>query len=170
MNMENRFLILNSDYSPISISTMAKAVGLFFLGKVEMVGDDFVEIKTIKGIYKITSVLRLKEYKYAKSKRFGCSHKNIFLRDGYKCCYCLSTRNLTIDHIIPKSEGGKNTWENLVSCCHKCNARKGNKMLYETNMILRIKPYKPNVADIIRASFFYKEKWEYFLAPFVTKI
>ena len=67
----------------------------------------------------------------------------IYKRDGYSCQYCGSTRDLTIDHVIPRSKGGEDTWENLVACCDKCNAAKGNKYLHETNMKLRSKPKAP---------------------------
>ena len=67
----------------------------------------------------------------------------IYKRDGHSCQYCGSTRNLTIDHVIPRSRGGQDTWENLVSCCDKCNVSKGDKYLRETNMKLRSKPKAP---------------------------
>ena len=71
------------------------------------------------------------------------SRAMIYKRDGHKCQYCGSTRNLTIDHIFPTSKGGDNSWENLVVACMPCNTRKGDKLLEETNLILETTPKKP---------------------------
>ncbi len=66
-------------------------------------------------------------------------------RDGHACVYCGSKKNLTIDHIIPKSKGGDNTWKNLVTCCSPCNLKKGDKSLEEIGMKLIKKPTEPNI-------------------------
>ncbi len=67
----------------------------------------------------------------------------IYKRDGHKCQYCGSTKELTIDHIIPRSRGGEDTWENLVVACMPCNSRKSDKLLEETNLTLQTIPRKP---------------------------
>ena len=67
--------------------------------------------------------------------------------------YCGQKKNLTIDHIIPKSRGGQNTWENLVTCCSPCNRLKSNRTPEEAKMVLRVKPYEPNIfSDIVNTS------------------
>jgi 5-methylcytosine-specific restriction endonuclease McrA len=73
------------------------------------------------------------------------SRKNIIRRDNYRCQYCgKKTSTLTIDHVIPKSRGGTDTWDNLVAACVKCNNKKGNRTPSEANMPLLKKPRKPN--------------------------
>ena len=67
----------------------------------------------------------------------------IYKRDGHKCQYCGATKSLTIDHVIPKSKGGDDSWENLVVACHSCNTKKSNKMLEETGMKLMSVPKAP---------------------------
>ena len=68
----------------------------------------------------------------------------------FKCVYCNSKNELTIDHVIPKSRGGKNTWENLVTCCKKCNAKKDNKTPKEAGMKLKVKLYRPTYQQFIK--------------------
>ena len=70
-------------------------------------------------------------------------------RDGYKCGYCSSTRNLTIDHIIPRSKGGENTWQNLVTCCSRCNSLKDNKKAEEVGLNLKVVPYEPTIFSAV---------------------
>jgi 5-methylcytosine-specific restriction endonuclease McrA len=71
--------------------------------------------------------------------------KEIFRRDEYTCQYCgIETRNLTMDHVIPRHRGGSHSWENLVSACHACNIRKGGKTLAETKMRLLREPFEPH--------------------------
>ena len=66
-------------------------------------------------------------------------------RDGYTCVYCGSKKNLTIDHILPKSKGGGNTWSNLVTCCSPCNLKKGDKLLHESGLRIITPPSEPNI-------------------------
>ena len=73
---------------------------------------------------------------------------NLWMRDGGKCVYCdidLSTHNMTADHVIPKSKGGKKSWDNLVCSCKKCNGKKGDKTPVQANMPLKKKPYAPTL-------------------------
>ncbi len=74
--------------------------------------------------YKKPSIIRLVYNVNVPFRKVILSKDNVFKRDGYKCAYCSSEKNLTIDHILPKSKGGKNTWENLITACGKCNLKK----------------------------------------------
>ncbi|UCD33811.1 MAG: HNH endonuclease [Desulfobacterales bacterium] len=83
--------------------------------------------------------------------RVPFSKKNVLVRDGFKCAYCANERRrLTIDHIIPKSRGGKTTFENCVSSCKPCNNRKGNKTPTEVRMYLKVKAYQPTISEFLR--------------------
>ncbi len=80
------------------------------------------------------------------------SKKNVFLRDKGKCQYCLSKLTLamaTIDHIVPKSRGGQNAWENVVLACGKCNQKKGPRLPREARMTLHTKPSPPAIGELI---------------------
>jgi 5-methylcytosine-specific restriction endonuclease McrA len=88
-------------------------------------------------------VIRLLEYRRIPHQTRALSRKNILLRDRNTCQYCgvvLSSAELTLDHVVPRSRGGNSTWENLVACCHPCNRKKGNQLLGETNMKLLREP------------------------------
>jgi 5-methylcytosine-specific restriction endonuclease McrA len=69
----------------------------------------------------------------------------VYKRDNHECVYCGSKKQLTLDHVVPKSRGGKNTWSNLVTCCFTCNLKKGNKTPDEAKMVMRTQPYTPNI-------------------------
>jgi len=91
------------------------------------------------------SVIKLSNYIKIPFKSIELSRKNILRRDDHRCQYCgKKTTDLTIDHIIPKSRGGGDTWENLVTACVRCNNRKGNRTPEEAEMKLLSKPRKPN--------------------------
>lgn len=91
------------------------------------------------------SIIRLENYVRVHYKRVMLSRKNILRRDNHKCQYCgRSDLPLTIDHVIPKSKGGQDTWENLVAACIKCNNKKGDRTLEEANMKLIRKPFRPS--------------------------
>lgn len=91
------------------------------------------------------SIIRLDRYIHVQHKRVMLSRKNILRRDNHKCQYCgRSDLPLTIDHLIPKSKGGQDTWENLVAACIKCNNKKGDRTLEEAKMTLIRKPFRPS--------------------------
>jgi 5-methylcytosine-specific restriction endonuclease McrA len=83
-------------------------------------------------------------------KRIILSRKNILRRDNHKCQYCGSTVNLTVDHIIPKSKGGEDIWENLVTACIKCNNKKGDRTPEDAKMVLKVSPKKPSHITFIK--------------------
>jgi 5-methylcytosine-specific restriction endonuclease McrA len=80
------------------------------------------------------------------------NRKRIYKRDNNQCVYCGIEKNLTIDHIIPRSRGGKNSWINLVTCCSSCNLKKANKTPEEANMKMRYRVYEPTVFSSIISS------------------
>jgi 5-methylcytosine-specific restriction endonuclease McrA len=85
-----------------------------------------------------------------------CSRKNIFSRDNHTCQYCgINGKNvvLTIDHVVPRSKGGKNTWDNVTTACSSCNQKKGNSLLEDTSLKLRSIPQKPKRTSIIKSKF-----------------
>jgi 5-methylcytosine-specific restriction endonuclease McrA len=79
--------------------------------------------------------------------RVPYSKRNIMIRDKNMCCYCGSNRNLTIDHVIPLSRGGKTSFDNCVTACFRCNNKKNNRTPSEANMFLRKKPHTPTISE-----------------------
>lgn len=124
-------LVLNLDFNPINIANAKKAIKLIIKRKAEYISEKVIRL--LNFIYLPISKLR----------NTKPSRRSIHLRDGNKCAYCSSTRNLTIDHIIPTSRGGKNTWENLICSCVKCNISKGAKTPEEAGMKIKRPPSTP---------------------------
>jgi 5-methylcytosine-specific restriction endonuclease McrA len=108
--------------------------------------ENYHEIKTTGGVYHLPTAIVLVEYVHIPFTNCPVNRRNIIKRDKYTCQYCgklLGKKEHTVDHIIPRSKGGKNTWENLVTSCRKCNFKKANKTLNETNMKLLREPKQP---------------------------
>ena len=124
-------LVLNASYEPLNFTNWRRAVVLLIKNKAQALG---------KRVIRLVNYIKIPYKKLMQNKP---SRAMIYKRDGHKCQYCGSTRNLTIDHIFPTSKGGDNSWENLVVACMPCNTRKGDKLLEETNLILDTTPKKP---------------------------
>ena len=138
-------LLLNSDMTPISIISNRRGVKLIYKGRVEMLEYDTNNpILTENLSINRPKVIRLLEYSRIPYRRINLSKQNLFKRDGLKCVYCESDDNLTIDHVVPRCRGGKNVWENLVTCCFRCNKKKGRKTPEESNMKLKYQPFYPS--------------------------
>lgn len=139
-------LVLNYDYTPLNVTSLRRGFVLVDKGKAEVLREYDNPITTTVGNFVRPLIIRLLRYiNYHKKKDLKISRLKIYQRDGYKCVYCGTHKKLTIDHVIPKSKGGKNTWENMVTCCSDCNSKKGSKTLQETNMKMLVNPYKPSV-------------------------
>ncbi|MBN8589745.1 MAG: HNH endonuclease [Rhodothermia bacterium] len=149
--MDGHVLILNQDYRPIGVSTVQRAVTLVLLEKADLVADKSSrKIRAADFVFPFPSVIRLKRYVSVPYRNVILSRKNILRRDHFRCQYCQSTQRLTIDHVLPRSRGGKDTWENLVTACMPCNTRKGNRTPEEAGITLRYKPYRPSHVLFIR--------------------
>ena len=141
----NSVLVLNQDYTPLTICSFQRAFLLVFLEKAELL-DQVSEksLRTISQNYPYPSVIRILQYKHVPYRGVVLTRYNIFKRDGYKCQYCGATKDLTLDHLIPKSKGGKSTWTNLVTACKHCNAKKGDYTPEEVGLTLAKTPVKPS--------------------------
>ena len=155
-----KVLVLNNDYTPINVTDIIRGFNLVFRGKAEIVeADEQHPIVAGNQTFKRPSVIRLLKYIVLPFKKLNPTKENIFRRDGMKCLYCESTKDLTIDHVIPKSRGGQNTWENLATCCSKCNNKKGDKIPKEAGMRLIYAPFKPNWGYFIKNIGNIQEQW-----------
>lgn len=143
-------LVLNTDYTPITVTSQIRGFNLVYKGKAEIIIKGNNPIFAGEKAFDRPSVIRLFKYVLFPYKRITLSRHNIYRRDNFKCLYCGSKEDLTLDHLIPKSRGGLNTWTNLVTCCFKCNVIKADRLLEETNMSLKYKPFKPNHLFFIR--------------------
>ena len=159
--MNRRVLVLNLDYSPLSVCTVQRAFLLVFLEKAELLNeaaDAFIH--SISQAYPMPAVIRLKKYINLPYRGVVLNRNNIFKRDNFTCQYCGTTKDLTLDHLIPKAKGGKSSWYNLVTACKRCNARKGDFTPEEVGMSIKRKPYKPSYILFIRDfSGFVRDEW-----------
>jgi 5-methylcytosine-specific restriction endonuclease McrA len=147
-----KVLILNQNYEPLSVINVKKAVVLLYLGKVELVeAHQGRDLHAITAAMPCPSIVRLGVYVRIPYKKIILSRKNILRRDGHCCQYCgRGDLALTIDHILPVSRGGEDSWENLVCACVRCNNRKGDRLPEEAAMPLRRSPIRPNYVTFIR--------------------
>jgi 5-methylcytosine-specific restriction endonuclease McrA len=148
-------LLLNASYEPLKVVHWQKAITLWCQGKVEIIASHDREIRAVSFSVKLPSVIRLLRYVRIK-KRFDYvpfSRANIYARDAYTCQYCaeqLPTQELTFDHVVPVSQGGRKDWENIVTCCVSCNRRKGGRTPEEARMRLVKPARRPASAPAIR--------------------
>jgi 5-methylcytosine-specific restriction endonuclease McrA len=149
----DQVLLLNNNYEPISIIGWKRAICLFALEKVEVVKTYEEEIASYKIKFNSPAVVRLLHSFKRPHGGIKFTKRNIFARDKWTCQYCykeFDPCDLTIDHIIPKSRGGKTEWDNIVSCCKNCNGKKGNRTPREAGMKLKRIPIVPSWISIMR--------------------
>jgi 5-methylcytosine-specific restriction endonuclease McrA len=138
-------LLLNFTYEPLGVVDVARAVRLLFARKVEVVHAGAGKIRSVTAAFPLPSIVRLLYYVARRRKKVALTKKNVLLRDDYVCGYC-ATRGgstMTVDHVVPRSRGGRSAWENLVACCAGCNARKRDRTPDEARMPLRRVPREP---------------------------
>jgi len=139
-------LILNQSYEPVSVCSAKKAIILIFLTKAEIIAKrDGRVVRSVSTSMPFPSVIRLARYIKVPFKKIELSRRNILKRDGYRCQYCgTKSHELTIDHVIPKSRGGSDSWDNLVSACKECNNKKADRTPEEAGINLIKKPRRPH--------------------------
>jgi CRISPR/Cas system Type II protein with McrA/HNH and RuvC-like nuclease domain len=140
-------LVLNFDFTPLNVTSLQRGFILVIKGKAEIIEADANPIVTAYKEYVRPLIIRLLRYINYRGNSIRVNRQRVFKRDGHQCVYCGSQKELTIDHVQPRSRGGRNTWTNLVTCCSKCNHKKGNKTPEEANMKLRKKPYEPTFVN-----------------------
>lgn len=139
-------LLLNSSFEPIRVISWEKALTLFFLGKVEIIENYDRSVSSVSLVIKVPAVVRLLRFVNLNKRRPPLTRTNLLLRDSYQCQYCakdLKKESATIDHVIPRSKGGKTVWENVVIACSRCNLKKGGNTPSEANMPLLSSPDAP---------------------------
>ena len=148
--LHGEVLVLNSDYEPLNVCNLRRAILLICLGKVEVLHTGPVRIRTFEGEMHSPSVIKLRQHVKRPVPQLRLSRRGVFARDGYSCQYCGTTaKDLTIDHVVPKRLGGGATWENLVCCCRRCNTKKGDKSLQASGMQLKRPPRRPRYIPYI---------------------
>ena len=183
-------LVLNKFFFPVDTTSVKRAFLMLYLGAAKAVDmnyetfdfESWSEISSLKKsetirpvskTIKIPRVIIVLRYDKVHSKEVKFNRYNIFKRDRSVCQYCKNSfpkNELSIDHVVPKSLGGKTTWENVVCCCLTCNRRKGSNFLSETAMSLSTKPIKPSwelLSNIYLRTVKFEE-WKPFLSSIDT--
>lgn len=145
-------LVLNADYRPHALVSWRDAIGLLVGGKARVVEEyDDWKVRSPSVTFKVPAVLLLIKY-VGFRQEVSFNRANIYARDKYMCQYCgrksgrdgpLRISDMTYDHVLPQSRGGKTNWFNIVTACQPCNTRKGDRTPSEANMPLLNEPYKP---------------------------
>jgi 5-methylcytosine-specific restriction endonuclease McrA len=137
-----KVLVLNASFEPLNITSWRRAVVLLLKGKAEQLEHNG---KFLYKDFPLPSVIRLRQYVRVPYKEIPLTRRNILERDRNTCQYCdRKGDQLTLDHVIPRSRGGGDTWENLVAACVRCNVKKGNRTPKEAGMILLFQPRRPH--------------------------
>jgi 5-methylcytosine-specific restriction endonuclease McrA len=175
--MKQRVLVLNRAWQPVNIVGMRRAINLLFQEHAQVIHADasghrvmplaewlaFSEkhpdpansIRAVRLAVLAPSVLLLTEYDRLPRREVRFSRRNVYLRDAHRCQYCgrvFEVAELTLDHVVPREKGGKTNWENIVTACSRCNAKKANRLPNLAGMVLRKLPARP--------------KWRAFLTAF----
>ncbi len=136
-------LVLNQNYEPLNVCRARRAVVLLWRGKAEVLENNSNTIHSASLTIPLPSVIRLIYLIRRPRMQRKLSRREVFNRDSYSCQYCGKPgppNELTLDHILPQSRGGKSVWENLVTCCRKCNTKKGDMTPKEAGMKVLSKP------------------------------
>lgn len=183
-------LVLNKNFYAIQIVNWQRAVSLVYLDHARVVDEDyqtytfddwrelsnevkkdpagFISTPTFK--FAIPDVIALKTFEGIPKSEVKFTRRNIYEHYNYRCAYCgnrFNTSDLNLEHVIPKSRGGKTDWSNIVTSCIPCNLKKGNRLPLEANMALLINPTKPkwrgSAAVVFRPGFRIKASWQRFI-------
>ncbi|MEM7606224.1 MAG: HNH endonuclease [Myxococcota bacterium] len=175
-------LVLNKSFQPVRITTARTAFSLLYGDRAlamdasyeplsftewaDLPSEGEPTIATPNLTLRIPRLLLLREFNRVPRTPLRLSRKNVFLRDGNACVYCDSRKDLTLDHVLPRSRGGPSTWENLVCCCRKCNLAKGRRTPEEAGMTMRRPPKRPTWNVVVQLAGVRESvpHWEPFLA------
>lgn len=162
-----RTLVLNAGFEPLAVVSFKRALVLVMNEKATIVAADAENpVWGSSGFFDRPSVILLTRYvRIPSSRLIPVSRRGVLRRDGQRCAYCAGSAN-TIDHVLPRSRGGQDSWENLVACCLRCNNAKGDRTPSEMNWTLRIRPQPPHGTSwLVRGVERADRQWEEFLAP-----
>ncbi|MBL8671243.1 MAG: HNH endonuclease [Alphaproteobacteria bacterium] len=148
-------LVLNADFRPLSYFPLSlwgwqDAVRAVVMDRVNILSSYDRVVRSPSFEMKLPSVIALKQY-IPMARRPAFTRFNVFLRDRFACQYCgtaLPSQELTFDHVVPKSRGGRTVWENVVTACTCCNLEKGNRLPHQARMYPRHRPHQPSTFEL----------------------
>lgn len=135
-------LVLNASYEPLNITTWRRAMVMLLKGKAEGLEHD--PARWVRGDLLLPTVIRLRQFVRVPYREMPLTRRNLFQRDNHRCQYCGCTgQPLSVDHVVPRSRGGSDSWDNVTTACLPCNVRKGNRTPREAGMPLARRPHRP---------------------------
>lgn len=143
----DRTLLLTRGYEPITVISWQRAIRLQVLDKVEVVETWDREVRSVRLAQRVPAVVRLLTAFSLHRQIVKFSRQNVLARDRCQCQYCGVRQPaglLTLDHVMPRSRGGKTSWDNIVTACAECNSAKANRTPREAKMQLRREPRRPH--------------------------
>jgi 5-methylcytosine-specific restriction endonuclease McrA len=141
--MQEPVLVLNATFEPINVTAVRRAMVLMLKGVAQAEEINHTRVHSASRALEVPSVIRLLAYRHIPQQTRALSRKNILLRDRNTCQFCrrtLAASELTLDHVVPRSRGGRSSWENLVACCYQCNNSKGDRTPEEAGLALARRP------------------------------
>lgn len=161
-------LVLNATYEPLSIVSVKRAIVLLLKDKAELVEATESHLRSEKLSLPVPLVIRLLYFVRIPHRiSLPVTRRTVLARDQYTCQYCQTQpprKDLTIDHVVPRSRGGKTTWTNVVTACLKCNNQKGSRTPEEAGMVLRTRPARPRyLALVVVSSTEVREVWQKYM-------
>jgi len=167
--MQEPVLVLNATFEPINVTAVRRAMVLMLKGVAQAEEISHSQVHSASRALPVPSVIRLVAYRHIPQQTRALSRKNILLRDRNTCQFCrrtLPASELTLDHVVPRSRGGRSSWENLVACCYQCNNRKGDRTPEEAGLALvrRPRPFTLHTSrQLMRLIGNKDEKWRKYL-------
>jgi 5-methylcytosine-specific restriction endonuclease McrA len=167
--MQDPVLVLNATFEPINVTAVRRAMALMIKGVAQAEEIHHTQVHSASRSLPVPSVIRLLAYRHIPQQTRALSRKNILLRDRNTCQFCsrmLPASELTLDHVMPRSRGGRSSWENLVACCYKCNNSKGDRTPEEAGFALARRPRPFNLhtsRQLMRLIGNKDEKWRKYL-------
>ena len=153
--MSKEVLVLNASFEPLSLVSVRRAVVLLLREKAELVEATEQRLRSAGQSFPIPLVIRLVHYVRLPHRNVPPTRSAIMLRDAHICQYCgemPGRQELTVDHVLPRSQGGAHSWQNLVTACKPCNQRKGSRTPDEAQMRLIRHPFQPSYVALVLLS------------------
>lgn len=174
--MQGRVLLLNgSSWEPLAVISISRAINLILAGKAVVIEETGRFLRTVTSTFPIPSVIALRRYINVPRRKAHWSRKGVLVRDNYTCIYCgvrlgetvrgktLTKTDFTVDHVLPRSKGGKDNWTNTACACYACNHRKGDRLPNDVGMKMRWEPKTPRTSYLVIAIGSGPDAWRHYI-------
>ncbi|MCU0566146.1 MAG: HNH endonuclease [Oculatellaceae cyanobacterium Prado106] len=163
--LQNSVVVFSKNYLPMSRINIKRAITLLITGQAEPVDITQSAVFTVRSPSVVLQVPEHIRLTMTNPERLWkvppVNRREVLRRDNHSCQYCGVTKSLTLDHVIPRSKGGLHSWDNVVAACERCNSKKGDRLLHETDMVLRHKPKAPTHPAVAFAEQFWKDQTDW---------